>query len=162
MLLEGLKFGIAKAQSPDDLPDAVQKELSRFVKVHKHELKPLHLAGEGWRKELEDHARDLVNRLNTPKAGPVNDIFNKLLGTEELSLCWNIDAYAIDNFVSARGDIAHRGRYSDYVRSWHVETHKNNIISAAVDTDNHVAKHIRDNFPSSRKPWNATSLKVNK
>lgn len=155
VLLEGIRFAIDNTQEVDELPSSVQKELSRFVKGHKHDLKPLQLAGDGWRNVLEDHAINLVNSLNTPKAGPINDLFSRFLGMEELSSCWGIGADAIDDFVTARGDVAHRGRHSDYVQIWQLGNHKDNIYSAAVDTDNYVAVYIRDNFPIQRKPWNA-------
>jgi len=157
VLVEGLRFGVAPAGGPGDVPKPVQKQLSRIVKEHKNELKPLELAGEGWRAVLLDHAESKVNSLNTPKAGPVNQLFNKLLGVEELSACWNIGADAVDEFVSARGDIAHRGRHAAYVRIWQLDAYRNSIRSAAIDTDNRVAEHIRDNFPVNRKPWNVTA-----
>jgi hypothetical protein len=37
-----------RANAPTGLPKLAQKELSRLVKDHKHELKPLELAGAGW------------------------------------------------------------------------------------------------------------------
>lgn len=155
VLLEGLRFAIYSTGSPADLPTPVQKELSGFVKGHKHELKPLQLSGDGWRDVLGDRATNLVGDLNTPKAGPVNQLFNRLLGIEQLSACWSIGADAVDEFVTARGDIAHRGRHSGYVQMGRLRTHKENMHSAAVDTDNCVAKYVRDNFPVPRKPWNA-------
>lgn len=157
VVLEGLRFSLRSTSTPSELPMLVQKELSSFVKSHKHELKPLHLSGDGWRDVLEDHATNLIDSLNTPKAGPVNNLFSRILGIEKLSDCWAIGADAVDNFVSARGDIAHRGRHSDYVQMWRLQTHKQNICSSAVDTDNCIAEYVRDHFPVPRKPWNAIS-----
>ena len=155
VLLEGLRFGMAAATGPDQVPKPVQKELSNFVKNHKHELKPIQLAGDGWRGVLEDRVTNLADGLNTPKAGPVNRLFEMGIGIKQISSCWSIGADSVDDFVTGRGDIAHRGRHSDYVQIGALGTHKQNIVSAAIDTDNCVAEFVRDNYPVGRKPWNA-------
>jgi len=157
VVIEGLKFAVTFTGSPDSLPLPVQKELSSFVRKHKNELKPLQLSGEGWKSLLQGHASTIVERFNTPKSSPTDDMFNKLLGLSNLSECWTIGADAVDKFVSARGDIAHRGRHSDYVKIWQLQNQKNDIFSAAIDTDGCVAEYVRDNFSVPRKPWNAVN-----
>lgn len=154
VLLEGLRFGASAAESPDDLPMPVQKELSKMVKNDNHELKPLELAGNGWRGVLLDYGEQRVECFNTPKAACVDDLFLKLLGIDGLSDCWSIGASAVDDFVTARGDIAHRGRHSQYVHIGDLRTHRDNICSAAANTDDYVGQHVRDGFPVQRKPWN--------
>ncbi|WP_197030545.1 HEPN domain-containing protein, partial [Halomonas sp. BC04] len=49
VLLEGVDYFTHQLDSPKGLPKPVQKEIARSVKEAKHDLKPLELAGEGWK-----------------------------------------------------------------------------------------------------------------
>lgn len=142
--------------SPLDLPLDVQKELSRAVKEAKHELKPLHLSGDGWRKVYCDHANDLTAMLNTPKSSKVNDLFHRILGIAKLSDAWAHGPEYLDKFVSVRGDIAHQGRHADYVSFVLLTEYRHNIRAYAVQTDNALAEHLRLAGRRAR-PWRATT-----
>ena len=155
VLVEGLKYVANNTTSPDDLPVVVRKTISRYVKDHLHELKPLELAGTGWKKVLLDIADVETQKLNTPKAGPVNLLYKNLLGFDSVADCWSIGANQIDVFVGTRGDIAHQGRHANYVPIGKLGTYRSEVAQSVVDTDNAVANHIRDHFNVPRKPWNA-------
>ncbi len=99
-----------RAGSPHDLPRAVQRELSKCVRDAKHELKPLELAGDGWRTVYDEHVRACAAGLNTPRSGTLDPIFKRFVGIEYISQFWSVGAPVIDGFVTARGEIAHRGR----------------------------------------------------
>src|SRR3546814_10958362 len=73
-LLEGVEFFLRKIDLPNALPKDVQKELSRSVKESKHELKPLELAGEGWKSLYRNHAQETLSGLNTPNSGNLDQI----------------------------------------------------------------------------------------
>ncbi|HHK74529.1 MAG TPA: hypothetical protein ENJ57_05120 [Rhizobiales bacterium] len=64
-----------RANTPTDLPLEAQKYLSRHVREHKHNLKPLELAGAGWEQVYINCVRDVVGSLNTPKKGPIDQTY---------------------------------------------------------------------------------------
>lgn len=57
---------------PLELPKDVQKEISKAVRESSHDLRPLHLSGDGWKQVYKDHVNALLNSLNTPKSGKIN------------------------------------------------------------------------------------------
>lgn len=152
VLVESARIIIDRAASPDDLPRKVQQEIAKAVRESKHELKPLELAGEGWCNVYINHALARVQGLNTPKSGNVNTLYHCLLGIPELSNSWSVGANSIDSFVTARGDIAHRGRDAQYVVIGNLIGYKDQIVRTVIDTDNFLADFLRQNT-RGRAPW---------
>jgi hypothetical protein len=142
-----------RAEAPNDLPKDVRKELSRHVKEHSHELKPLDLAGEGWRLVYLSHAKELVMGLNTPKSNPIELLFKRLTGWANVTECWSCGPDYINEFVSVRGDIAHKGSDADYVRlSTLREDYRVNIAETARETDNAACDYIHV-IATGNRPW---------
>jgi RiboL-PSP-HEPN len=140
--------------SPDKLPKKVQQELAKMARDSKHELKPLEFAGDGWRELLTNNAVGLCNAINTPKAGPINELFSKAIGLDNLSDAWSCGKEAINDFVSVRGDIAHNGRHAEYIKIGKLIEYRSMIDATAVETDNIVANYLKE---ISIKPWNITT-----
>ena len=62
---------------------------------------------------------------------------------------------AVKDFVTARGDIAHRGGDAGYVTIVKLrDDYKPRIMRTALDTDNYLSQHLRDIFPGGQRPWN--------
>lgn len=155
VLIEAIKACCERAKSPDDLPKSVQKTIARYVKESKHDLKPLALAGDGWKAIYHDIANESVATLNTPKRHNIDKLFLDLVGMEELSSCWSIGADSINEFVEARGDVAHRGSDSGYIKIAKLrDVYKQNICKTAVETDNAITSHIRESYTPKSYPWN--------
>ncbi len=120
LYVEELAVEVAKcladrANSPEHFPLGVQKKLAKHVREHKHELKPLKLAGDGWEQVYMAYVNEIVGSLNTPKAGPINEIYSKVIGWESPSAYWTHGKDFINQFVTTRGDIAHQGSAATYV-----------------------------------------------
>jgi hypothetical protein len=141
---------------PTQLPREVQRSISLHVKESKHELKPLQMSGDGWKQVYRDFVNQKVAALNTPKATNIDTLLRQLVGISDLSTAWTIGAARVDAFVTVRGDIAHRGRHAAYVQRGQLENYRNEIRTAAVDTDNHISNAMRSLLPRNRKPWRAT------
>ena len=154
VIREGVQFFVASVDLPNALPKDVQKELSRAVKESKHDLKPLELAGEGWKNLYRNHAQETLTRLNTPKSGNLDSLFKRFLGVPSISATWTKGAQTINDFVGVRGDIAHRGRDAHYVKIGKLSEYKDVISSAAIDTDNYLSEFLRDSTPGGARPWN--------
>jgi hypothetical protein len=153
LLIESVRTLIQRANSPDQLPLPVQKEIAKSVRDSKHELKALELAGDGWKRVYEAHALEIVQGLNTPKSTNLNPLFKRLSGMEEVSAAWSVGADVLNAFVSARGDIAHRGRDAGYVTIDRLREYRAQILRTVIDTDNAMADFIQGNSPGGRTPW---------
>ena len=156
LLVEATKHLANKSQSPDELPDQTQKEIAKHVRDHKHELKPLALANDGWRSVLVAHAEGWCAGLNTPKAGPINDLFQKFLGLQKLSDSWSCGEQKLNAFIGVRGEIAHRGRSASYVPLPSLKAYLALIDAIAIETDNAVATHVKTVCPVKKLPWKTT------
>ena len=157
LLVEALRYLCGKCETPAQLPLTVQKELAKNVRESKHELRPLALANDGWCTVLVAHAELWCAGLNTPKAAPLNDLYEKLLGVPKLSDAWSCGATTLNDFVGVRGDIAHRGRLASYVTLPNLRGYLELIDNLAVETDNTVASHLVATAPGRRRPWRVTS-----
>lgn len=153
VMLEGVVYFSEKLDNPKELPKSVQKELSSHVRDSKHELKPLELAGEGWKSLYRNHADEVLNGLNTPKSGNLDPLFRRFLGVQELSANWSLGKENINDFVSTRGDIAHTGSRAQYITINNLKAYKNQIKTTVLDVDNMLTEYLCASTPGSERPW---------
>jgi RiboL-PSP-HEPN len=153
LVVEAGGIMIERSTAPNQLPRQVQKEIAKVVRNSKHELKALELCGDGWTTVYKNHTHELVTTLNAPKSTKVDLLFNRLLGMQRLSDSWSLGANTIDEFVEARGDIAHRGRDAGYVTIAKLRGYRGQIMTTVIDTDNSVANYLQHSTPSGRSPW---------
>jgi hypothetical protein len=157
LLVESLRHLCSKCDSPGQLPLIVQKELAKHVRESSHELKPLALANKGWCDVVIAFAENQCAGLNTPKAGPLNDLFKKFLGLEQLSDTWGCGAQTVNDFVGVRGGIAHRGRDASYVSLHKLKGQLLLIDVVAKETDNAIRAHLKAITPGGRQAWQIIS-----
>ena len=153
VMLEGVTYFSENHDNPKDLPKSVQKELSSHVKDSKHELKPLELAGEGWKSLYVNHANQVLKGLNTPKSSNLDPLFKRFLGVKELSICWSLGTQVVNNFVSTRGDIAHKGSQAQYITINNLKNYKTQIQATALDVDNMLTEFLCTETPGNERPW---------
>jgi len=79
-------------------------------------------------------------------------VCEQLIGIKCLFDYWSMGADAINNFVVARGDIAHRGRKAGYVTINKLIEYRIQIVRAVIDTDNGMADFIQDTVVGG-SPW---------
>ena len=156
LALESVRVVANRADSPSDLPLDVQKELAKHVKESKHELRALALSGDGWKTVLLEHVKNKCDALNTPKAGPLDDLYLRSIGLPSLSSSWACGSKTINEFVSVRGGVAHQGRSAPYVSIATLNDYMKLIKCLTIETDNCVRAHIISVAGPSR-PWNAAS-----
>ena len=114
LIIESVRIICNRIDDPKLLPKRVQKEISYSVKSSKHELKPLELAGDGWRSVYINHVFDKIQHHNTPNSENIDDLFWRFLGIKEISNNWTYKK-EINKFIKLRGCIAHRGREAGYI-----------------------------------------------
>jgi hypothetical protein len=160
VLIEGASFLSQEVSDPNELPTPIKKHLSDFVKVANHELKPMELAGEGWRALYLAVARAETNALNTPKSGNLKKLYKRLLGLEDVTSYWDIGAASIDAFVGVRGDISHRGRNADYIAASVLADYIEMISKAASQNDNALCDYLKSTADTTHQPWRRTARVV--
>jgi len=157
LIRESAVYLCGQLNGPMELPKDVQKEISKAVKESSHELRPLHLSGDGWKQVYQDHANALLNALHTPKSGKLNDHFRRLTGITKISSSWSQGENTLDDFVSVRGDIAHQGRHANYVTIANLDSYRDQIRLYAVETDNAISDYLKVATAKNYKPWNITT-----
>lgn len=153
LVRECVSFYCDRVISPRKLPKTPAKEISNYVKNHKHELKPLELAGDGWKNVFQSLCEATIASFNTPKSTVADQLFRKLAGIEKVSESWTVTAAEVDNFVTRRGEIAHKGSEAPYVRIDVLQTDLSHIEKSVRDTDNELAEHIKETTPQGKSPW---------
>ena len=155
LMIEAVRECSQRAQSPSDLPKSVQKSIAEHVKGSQHQLRVLALAGDGWRAVYAEMAVEWVSSLNTPNKHNINEGFKKLIGIEGLASNWSFGDNSVNDFVKARGDVAHKGSAAGNIHMNKLrETYLPQIMRCAVDTDNAVSTYIRSIFEPKAYPWN--------
>jgi hypothetical protein len=153
VLLESVEYFTEKFNNPKELPKPVQKELARAVKEDRHDLKPLELAGDGWKSLYRNHVTDTLRGLNTPKSVNLDPLFKKFIGVPALSSWWSLGHTEIDRFVSIRGDVAHKGRDASYVTINNLKDYLAKVTQTALEVDNELTEYLCIVTPGTERPW---------
>lgn len=157
VIVEAASYLAREIRDPINLPLPVRKHLSSFAKQHKHELKPMELAGDGWRTVYVAQATDETSALNTPKSGKLKELYERLTGLSDVSSFWTIGAKPVDDFVTTRGDIAHNGRNSPYIAAGTLLNYIEMIEKIAAEHDNKFCDHLKAISCSTYQPWRRTA-----
>jgi hypothetical protein len=82
LLLECISIISKNVSDALNLPENVRKTLSNRIKNDKHELKPIELTGEGWKRVWFDYANEKTLYLHNPKSVDLDKLFKEYLGFE--------------------------------------------------------------------------------
>lgn len=114
VLQETANRSILRSRTPHDLPKPIQRLVANHVRVGKDEGAWRSLAGRGWREVAKSVVSERTAALNTPKPGPVRELFKAVLGIDNVTddWCWAKNdndrvLTRLADFVSMRGSIAH-------------------------------------------------------
>lgn len=157
ILVEGVAYLSKELLDPNNLPLSVRKHLSAIAKQSLHELKPMELAGNGWRILYIALATDETSSLNTPKSGKLKVLYERLAGVPNIATFWTIGAKPIDDFVSTRGDIAHNGRNSPYIAASTLKNYIEMVEAAAIEHDHKFCDYLKTVSGSTYQPWRKTA-----
>lgn len=157
VLVQGVKYLASEITDPKNLPVTVARYLSSHVREAKHELMPMRLAGDGWRNIYIGLAENVTDSLNTPKSDNLKLIYSRFVGVPDVSVFWTAGAAVIDTFVSTRGDIAHNGRTSPYIKATVLKFHIDTIEQAVRDHDNYFCDALKATAASTHQPWRKTA-----
>ena len=153
LLVQSVEHLTTCCDPPSQLPKPVKKYLSGRVRDDKHELKPIHFGGTGWIDVYKCYVRQSVDALNTPKSENTDPLYRRYVGLIDMSSCWSVGSSGIDDFVTSRGEIAHKGRSATYVRIKQLRDDLALVKAAVAETDNALANHLRSVSPNNKLPW---------
>ena len=145
---------VKNAKSSDALPNELKKQLAKDLKAAAHELEVWKIADDGWRKYLGSRLEELRQKrnwdLNTPKADELDKLFLRALGIDQISKSWRWRgmsaanaANKLDDYVSLRGAIAHRGQGLKTITLSHVKDYRGFIRRLASKTGGAVNKNAK-------------------
>lgn len=151
---EALEAIVQHALNADALPKEIKKVIAKTLKDDKNELAIWGISDDKWQTVLRANFSTLMAERNktfaTPKSFKVNHLFESAVGLSNISSNWrwekmtsNLAAKKLDEFVSKRGDIAHRGSSTSTVRKSEVEAYLNHVKKLAGKTGGTVKKHVK-------------------
>ncbi|WP_256415376.1 HEPN domain-containing protein [Acinetobacter sp. 5862] len=153
LIIESARYLANKLDSPFNLPIDVQKHLAKHVKEARHDLKPLEMSGLRWRSVYDAACCNEVKALNTPKAAKLEILFKNYLGFSDVVSKWPNGKNDIDDFVTLRGNIAHNGRFTDYVTITELNTYCQLIYQTCLAIDSEMCTFLHTTVGSTVQPW---------
>lgn len=149
IILESLDHINADATDFNLFPKEVKTPIGLRLKEEKHEQSPWKLAGDGWKNVVITHAKEHVAALNTPKSENLQTLFAKTIGVKDVTHNWNWQKCSratatkrLDDFVTLRGEIAHRLTANAAVTKKDGENFFNHAVLLAAKIDTTVRDHL--------------------
>lgn len=149
-LLLGAVLEMTSAISdPTELPRRVRAGIGTSLQDQKDPRTVWRLAGDGWRTVVEERAKSLASKLNTPRSEQIDRLYEKALGLEDMSAAWTWHRTHADraraklnDLIDLRGSIAHRVATSASVRKTDVTSNVDFIYRLAVKSHNRVGDFL--------------------
>jgi hypothetical protein len=152
---EALEHLVDHSETAAKLPIELQKAVAKSLKTDAHELAVWKLADDGWRdvlrSQLTDIQKERNKRLNTPKTEQIDDLFASAVGISKVSSRWywkNMPAdrarAKLDEYVSLRGDVAHRGKAARTIRKAQVVDYYSHVKDLVGKTGGYVNRVVFD------------------
>jgi hypothetical protein len=159
---EALQYVVGHTNDAGKLPKELRKLVAKELKADPDELAVWRLADKSWRKVLSSRLAalktDRDRQLNTPKTRQIDDLFERALGLPDVSKSWHWGGMSakragekLDEFVTLRGSIAHRGSGSASVRKQKVDDCYDHMKYLVNKTDARVSDVVKG--VTGRAPW---------
>jgi hypothetical protein len=159
---QAFDFLLTHAKTPDRFPIKIRVLASRELKNSTDERMVWNLAGAGWKKVLKDYRNEILKRfvvsLNTPRPANIDKMFNDLLDVGPVSSSWRWRKLkapqarkTLDDFITLRGDIAHRVSTATSVPKARVQQYRDFTFRIAVKTSNYLNMELEKIV--KKGPW---------
>ena len=148
------KFITKKIYQPKKLPLEAKKTIADAVKKEKNELSPI-LFYEDWKKYYNDLIFYDTKQLNTPKLKNIRQLFKNYFGIAESKIdSENYPFEALDDIISARGDVAHNLYGETYLKKTKLLEYIDTVKDCVLELDKLLYNEIPE--ITKLKPWNNT------
>lgn len=158
LIQEAVGIICENSDSPDNLPADIKKKIVQAIKSEKDELSILKLSGDGWKNIYIESARKESEKLNTPKSEQIGILCKNFIGIENISANWAIGPDGVNEIITKRGEVAHRGRDAEYITITSLQRFKNRLCYTAIETDNFISTYLKQTLGLGKKPWRARHL----
>lgn len=154
LLIDSINYLCKTVEDITALNTQIKKTISKKVRDDKNEIKPVELAGNGWKNVWLAYAKLETEALNTPKSNVLNVLFKTYMGIDDYTGMWKKNSKKkIDNFVSDRGAIAHNGAKAAYILMEKLRTYQDLIISNVIEIDSNMALALQKQANQAALPW---------
>lgn len=148
---------VAKEIDLESVLNPVKKTLCKAAAKEKDELAVLNLlGGDNWRGFYMELVEGEVLKLHNPKSGKIDELYQKYLGIDTISSNFTEDG--LDDFLTARGEIAHRMKGAEYLKKDVFINYVRMIDHLVDDVDEFLYGNLK--LLLGRTPWNNTYRKV--
>lgn len=154
LLIEGADFLCLKLTSFTELPPLPQQKVRDYVNNNSTPFTSAQLSTIEWKNIYISTINEKVEKLNSPKYEKIKPLFNNYLNLADIGSCWSKGTTIIDDFVSLRGEVAHRGREGKYIQFKLLTKHEALIKNYATETDNSLSDHLRTLVTPCIRPRN--------
>jgi hypothetical protein len=125
----------------------IKEYLSAKVRENRNTIYPIELADNGWKNLWKGYAVNDTNSLNTPHSENLNKLFKRYLGIEDFTKMWHKKSIIkINDFIKVRGEIAHNGSKSKYVRFNTLLNNIEVIVENAIQIDYSLSQYLKTTF----------------
>jgi hypothetical protein len=159
---EAFAILLSSAPTPTALPAKIRDAVTRPIFDQKDSRKVWDLADAGWKTLMQAHGKDVLEKwigsFNTPKTTQIDNLFLELFGMARLSLCWKWKkmpadraASRLDDYVTMRGNIAHRTEHDAAVVKDQGVAYLNHVTLLIDHTEKATFAHLQTII--GRDPW---------
>jgi hypothetical protein len=152
--MESADFLTSKLTNYTELPAEPRKRVRDFANGGGNTWTAADLATPQWKIMFRQLVERRVGALNTPKHEQLKNLFNHFFDVPDIEIFWAPDTKAdIDEFVSLRGEVAHRGAESRYIHFHQLERLEASVAAWVRLTDRALSDHLRTFVTPPRRPW---------
>lgn len=151
---ESLQHIIDNIPNATSLPKELKKLIANEIKKDTNEIAIWDLADDGWKVKVQARLAALTQarnkKLNTPKSANIDELFYMAIGLQDISKSWHWKSMTsenakikLDEFISLRGEIAHRGASASGCSKKSVESYFDHINLLCAKTGGAVNKFVK-------------------
>ena len=154
VLAEGAQNLAGRLPDINGLPAAVRQKVTNHANNNATAWNAAQLTTSVWVQIYADAIKVRVDKLHTPKHHKLRPLFEEFLTVPDIGAAWSTGTVPIDDFVVLRGEVAHRGGQSRYIRFGQLEDLEVSVKRYVRETDNFLSDHLRTMVIPQYRPWN--------
>lgn len=152
--LEAATFLTISLPSHASLPPGPRQKVVDYANSGKNGWSAAQVRTAAWKSIYLEAIRKRTEALNTPKHENLQPLFCAFLDVPDIATLWPSGNGPVDNFVTLRGEVAHRGAQSRYIHFSQLTKHEKDVTAWVTATDNGLSDHVRGLVMPNRRPWN--------